>query len=251
MSHTLHVIASPRAEASASREITDAVVSALAEHDPATSVDALDLWNDPIPAFDAVRVDTKMTVIGGGTPTGAARDAWESIRQIFARFDAADTYVFGVPMWTSGIPWVLKQYIDTITQPGLAFAFDADRGYQGSSAANGPSSPTPAPSTPPACHPASAATSTPPTSRTGCASSASRTSTPCASNPPTPPRPATPNAGPQCSTRPADSPASSRLPPYLAQPRERRFAAASSMISRWIEVAGGCSTGPCGATHSS
>ena len=31
-----------------------------------------------------------------------------------------------------------------------------------------------------------------------------------------------------------------------------RFAAASSMISRWrIEVAGGCSTGPCGATHSS
>lgn len=29
------------------------------------------------------------------------------------------------------MPWILKQYIDTITQPGLTFAVDGERGYIG------------------------------------------------------------------------------------------------------------------------
>jgi FMN-dependent NADH-azoreductase len=29
------------------------------------------------------------------------------------------------------VPWVLKQYIDTITQPGLTFGFDDELGYIG------------------------------------------------------------------------------------------------------------------------
>jgi FMN-dependent NADH-azoreductase len=38
-----------------------------------------------------------------------------------AHFLSFDTVVFSVPMWNFGIPWQLKQYIDTITQPGMAF----------------------------------------------------------------------------------------------------------------------------------
>ncbi|UQX13255.1 NAD(P)H-dependent oxidoreductase [Candidatus Mycobacterium methanotrophicum] len=34
-------------------------------------------------------------------------------------------------MWNSGIPYVLKQWIDNVTQPGWAFGFDPERGYTG------------------------------------------------------------------------------------------------------------------------
>ena len=32
-------------------------------------------------------------------------------------------------MWNFGIPYKLKQWIDVITQPGLAFRFDPAQGY--------------------------------------------------------------------------------------------------------------------------
>ena len=34
-------------------------------------------------------------------------------------------------MWNFSIPYILKHYIDVITQPGLAFSFDPDAGYTG------------------------------------------------------------------------------------------------------------------------
>jgi LacI family transcriptional regulator len=35
-----------------------------------------------------------------------------------ARFLAADRLLFSVPMWNAGIPYVLKQFIDVVSQPG-------------------------------------------------------------------------------------------------------------------------------------
>jgi FMN-dependent NADH-azoreductase len=54
-----------------------------------------------------------------------------SVRRVFERFDAADRYLFGVPMWNHGVPWALKHFIDTVTQPGMAFSFDPEDGYSG------------------------------------------------------------------------------------------------------------------------
>jgi FMN-dependent NADH-azoreductase len=131
MTAILHVVSSPRAERSASRLLGEAVVEAYRAARPGTTVDTLDLWAEPIPAFDGDRVAAKMTVIGGGTPTGPEAAAWRSIEATVARFTAADLYVFGVPMWNGGIPWLLKQYVDTLTQPGLLFRFDPATGYHG------------------------------------------------------------------------------------------------------------------------
>jgi FMN-dependent NADH-azoreductase len=50
---------------------------------------------------------------------------------VFNRFNAADRYLFSVPMWNGSIPYVLKHYIDVITQPGLVFGFDPTTGYRG------------------------------------------------------------------------------------------------------------------------
>jgi FMN-dependent NADH-azoreductase len=131
MTRLLHVIASPRRERSTSRAIGETFVDAYRSLHPDHEIDTLDLWVDPIPAFDGDRVAAKMTVIGGGALEGAERTAWDSITGVFQRFDAADRYVFGVPMWNGSIPWTLKQLIDTLTQPGMIFGFDPVNGYSG------------------------------------------------------------------------------------------------------------------------
>ncbi len=41
----------------------------------------------------------------------------------------ADHYVFAVPIWNGGLPYRLKQYIDIITQLGISFNFDPEKGY--------------------------------------------------------------------------------------------------------------------------
>ncbi len=131
MTRLLHVVGSPRRDKSASRAIADTFIDAYHIHHPEHHIDILDLWSDPIPAFDGDRAAAKMTVIGGDTPEGDQATAWQSITNVFDRFNAADRYVFSVPMWNAGIPWALKQFIDTITQPGMIFSFDPARGYSG------------------------------------------------------------------------------------------------------------------------
>ena len=34
-------------------------------------------------------------------------------------------------MWNHGVPYILKQFIDVISQPGMVFTFDPERGYTG------------------------------------------------------------------------------------------------------------------------
>ena len=89
----------------------------------------LDLWSEPLPVYGGEGVAAKMSVFAGQTPSGDQAAAWAEVQRIFARFDSADEYLFTVPMWNHGVPWVLKHLIDTITQPGLVFGFDPAQGY--------------------------------------------------------------------------------------------------------------------------
>ena len=34
-------------------------------------------------------------------------------------------------MWNAGIPYILKQFIDVVSQPGMVFSFDPELGYTG------------------------------------------------------------------------------------------------------------------------
>jgi FMN-dependent NADH-azoreductase len=72
-----------------------------------------------------------MTIFGGGTPVGAEGEAWEAARATFERFDSYDRYLFSVPMWNAGVPYILKKFIDVVSQPGMVFGFDPDAGYTG------------------------------------------------------------------------------------------------------------------------
>ena len=131
MTKLLYVISSPRGEHSESRAIADQFLHAYRQSDPSVTVDVLDLWNQPLPVYGGNGVAAKMAVFAGQTPSGDQAAAWAEVQRIFARFDAADEYLFTVPMWNHGVPWVLKHLIDTISQPGMVFGFDPRTGYTG------------------------------------------------------------------------------------------------------------------------
>ncbi|MFL5912108.1 MAG: FMN-dependent NADH-azoreductase [Gaiellaceae bacterium] len=131
MSKLLYVISSPRGEQSESRGIAEEFLRAYERSDRRVEVDTLDLWNERLPVYGGPGVAAKMTVFAGQTPSGEEAEAWAEVQRVFARFDAADEYLFTVPMWNHGVPWVLKHLIDTISQPGMVFGFDPATGYSG------------------------------------------------------------------------------------------------------------------------
>jgi FMN-dependent NADH-azoreductase len=131
MTALLHISASPRGDRSESRAIADTFIDTYADVHPDHRVDHFDLWDGSLPEFGPAAAHAKMAVFAGQTPAGAGAAAWTAARATFERFAAADKYLFSVPMWNAGIPYILKQFIDVISQPGMVFGFDPVEGYTG------------------------------------------------------------------------------------------------------------------------
>ena len=131
MTRLLHISASPRGERSESLAIAATFLDTFRDAHPDAEVHTYDLWDGTLPAFGPDAAAAKMAIFAGQEPEGAAATAWAGAVATFRRFDAADRYLFSVPMWNAGVPYILKQFIDVISQPGLLFGFDPDRGYTG------------------------------------------------------------------------------------------------------------------------
>lgn len=131
MSSLLHISVSPRGRRSESLAIARTFLDTLADRRPEITVDTFDLWDGTLPPFGPAAAAAKMAVFAGEEPTGAEAAAWQAAERVFRRFAAADYYLFSVPMWNHGVPYVLKQFIDVISQPGMVFSFDPEKGYTG------------------------------------------------------------------------------------------------------------------------
>lgn len=129
MTRLLHIGASPRGAASESLQIADAFLASYRERHPDAHVETWDLWDGSLPAFGPSAAAAKMVVFGGATPRGEQADAWQAARTTFERFDAAERLLFSVPMWNASVPYILKQLIDVISQPGMVFGVDPQIGY--------------------------------------------------------------------------------------------------------------------------
>jgi FMN-dependent NADH-azoreductase len=129
MTKLLHISASPRGTRSESLRIADVFVDAFRAANPGAEVEHWDLWDGSLPDF-AVGARAKMTVISGEEPVGAEHAAWQDVIRTFRRFDSADRMLFSVPMWNGSIPYVLKQLIDIVSQPGMVFGLDPVTGYE-------------------------------------------------------------------------------------------------------------------------
>jgi FMN-dependent NADH-azoreductase len=109
--------------------LAEVFVDAYRLHNPDAEIETWDLWDGSLPEFGPAAAGAKMTVIGGGVPADEQAAAWSAARTAFERFDSADRLLFSVPMWNAGVPYVLKQFIDVVSQPGWIFGVDPERGY--------------------------------------------------------------------------------------------------------------------------
>lgn len=131
MTTLLHVSSSPRGEASESRGLAESFLNSYRAANPTDVLDHVDLFDGTLPSFGRLAAGAKMAIFGGGQPTPEQTGEWDAARAVFDRFAAADAYLFSIPMWNSGVPYVLKQWIDLITQPGWTFGFTPTDGYTG------------------------------------------------------------------------------------------------------------------------
>ena len=131
MTTVLHISASPRGERSESLAIATTFLDELRWTYPHVTVENWDLWDGTLPEFGPPAAAAKMAVFGGADPEGDEAAAWRLARDTFERFDSVDHYLFTVPMWNASVPYILKQFIDVVSQPGMVFGFDPETGYTG------------------------------------------------------------------------------------------------------------------------
>ncbi|MFJ4165651.1 FMN-dependent NADH-azoreductase [Microbacterium sp. NPDC089698] len=131
MTRLLHISASPRGGASESLGLAASFLESYRDAHPDAAIEHFDLWDGTLPEFGPAAATAKMDVFAGADPSGEEASAWRAALATFARFDAADRYLFTVPMWNAGVPYILKQFIDVVSQPGAVFAFDPVEGYRG------------------------------------------------------------------------------------------------------------------------
>ena len=131
MARLLHLSASPRGAQSESLALAATFLETYRDVHPDHVVDTYDLWDGTLPEFGPAAAAAKMTIFAGGVPEGEEAQAWERAEATFARFDSYDRYLFSVPMWNAGVPYVLKQFIDVVSQPGMVFGFHPEAGYSG------------------------------------------------------------------------------------------------------------------------
>ncbi|MFE3839221.1 FMN-dependent NADH-azoreductase [Pseudogemmobacter sonorensis] len=126
----LHINASTRGAKSESLAVARHLIAEL-QNRTSIELDEYNLFEDELPKFDGLAVGAKMALFTGSEAESDQKAAWEKIKAVFDRFASADVYVFNVPLWNNGIPYVLKQFIDVVTQPGWTMGFDVEKGYTG------------------------------------------------------------------------------------------------------------------------
>jgi FMN-dependent NADH-azoreductase len=129
MTRLLHIGASPRGASSESLQIAHTFINAYRDAHPSNAIETWDLWDGSLPPFGPAAAAAKMAIFAGNTPRGEAAAAWQAATQTFARFDSAEHLLFSVPMWNAAIPYILKQLIDVVSQPGMVFDVDPRNGY--------------------------------------------------------------------------------------------------------------------------
>ncbi len=119
MTHILHLDASARGEASHSRQISGEFVQAWLQAHPGDTVTHRDLGHQAIPHVSEEFIGAMYTPAEARTP--AQVEALKLSDELIGELQAADVYVFGVPMYNFGVPSVFKAYIDHVARAGVTF----------------------------------------------------------------------------------------------------------------------------------
>jgi FMN-dependent NADH-azoreductase len=130
MASVLYIEASPLKERSHTIEVAHAFLAAYRQVRPRDAIETIDLWDQPLPPFDGATIEAKFSVLRKNEFTPLQQEKWEAVRAVARRFNAADKYVFSVPMWNFGVPYQLKHYIDVVTLAGENWTWTREQGYR-------------------------------------------------------------------------------------------------------------------------
>jgi FMN-dependent NADH-azoreductase len=124
----LHLISSPRGEASFSTKLGNAIVEKLQAANPDHTLTIRNLAESPFPHLEEVHINSFFTPKENHTPefTEAIKHSDEAIAQL----KDADVLVIGVPLYNFGIPSTLKSWIDHIARAGQTFSY-SENGPEG------------------------------------------------------------------------------------------------------------------------
>lgn len=129
MGRLLYIEASPLKGRSHTVAVSRAFLDAYRAAHPNDEIEQIDLWQAALPPFDAQTIEAKFAVLRRNEFTAEQFERWETVRRVSRHFNAADKYVFSVPMWNFGVPYVLKHYIDVVTLPGENWTWSKAAGY--------------------------------------------------------------------------------------------------------------------------
>lgn len=118
----LHLISSPRGEASFSVKLGRAIVSELQSAHPDHTLTTHDLTTTPFPHLEEAHITSFFTPEEKRTP--ALVEAVKHSDEAIAELMNADAVVIDAPMYNFGIPSTLKTWIDHIARAGKTFKYD-------------------------------------------------------------------------------------------------------------------------------
>ncbi|WP_375568260.1 NAD(P)H-dependent oxidoreductase [Ahrensia marina] len=108
----LNVVASPRGEASVSRQLAGKVIDRLS--DGSTQIITRDV-SDGVPVVDGAWI--------GAAHGGDDKTPLTTSEELVAEVKAADHIVIATPIWNFGVPAALKAWVDQIARAGVTFKY--------------------------------------------------------------------------------------------------------------------------------
>lgn len=128
MTHILYLDSSPRGERSISRTLTKEFITAWQQIYPGDTVIYRDVGRYPVPPIDEYWIAASFSPPDQLTPELTA--ALNISNELIDELEAAELYVFGIPMYNYSVPANFKAYIDQIVRVRRTFVVSSN-GYEG------------------------------------------------------------------------------------------------------------------------
>ena len=126
MARLLHIESCPRGDTASPFSLSKVFLKVYKEFHSSDTIEVMNLWKIDFPPAIGEAMEARYAEIDSHKWTSNNAEAWPMIGRYAEHFKSADKYLITIPTWSFGIPYVLKEYIDVITQPELLIEFTPD-----------------------------------------------------------------------------------------------------------------------------